>query len=486
MLDKKRKYSCLIWAGILLNLLFFSILVFYLTDGSKLMGMKVIDSHKLQKMKESKPVVSTESIDSWIRFNGKKIPYEHGTNTFYVSQNMNEDYWSGEFTSEDKDSRLVVVWDEFFEHREDAVKEGHTFQIYLEKDDYVVECRVIFSGLPVLSVEKNRSLLYNPYDHEIHNYSIKETVSRYYINDSGKYTLKLFHDGDVLESNAVSYLDLGKNSEWKLVPLEKDNSALRSSAAISLWNYIGAETEEYFFKVKADYAEVLIEGQYMGLFLIMWPQEPKEIELKEGDYLYKCKETLLDSDISALIAQEEIELEGRREEITLLDWEPLHYENGDIDVDNYINFSLYHQLVYDAEGLNRKKYLLAQKDKQGGYHYYRIPSSFINTFGLLSSKYAYYTEDFNEEISQRVLEDWELQRMGVDNSMLCERWQELRAEGLTTETFTTGIKEQKEYLKNGGVFVRNNMFGEQYCEEVIQFVENRFRVMDELYEYAKE
>lgn len=480
-MDKRKKSIRLLWGTVLIISLAVFLIVVFLVNSRDFMGMRIVGAGEWERSTASKPIIQTNEMDRWIQFNGNQIPYDSESNTLYISQNADESFWEGKFTTVDKNSRLIIVSQDSLFQKAEAIKESQLFHIYLEKGDYCLEGNLIFTGLPVLCVETDCTWLYNPYDSEVHNYSIKKTQSTYRITDSGKYTLKLWHE-DTGESNRVSYLDLGKNSEWKLLPMARDNSALRSSVAIEFWNQIGGrEEDDYNFKVKADYAEVLIDRQYCGLYLMMWPQEPKEFGLKEGDYLYNCKASLKNSNIEALIAQEKIEIEGRHDEITDSDWKPLYIGNPEID--NYIDFFLFQQLVYNAEGLNRKKLLFAQQINGGeDYRHYRIPNTFIDTFGLLSTNYPYYTEDLDGEVFSRVLEDWELEELTFDETLLTDRWQQLKSEGMTVENAVGFAENKREYLIKSGVFIRNSaIYNERFSREVIEFIKDRFKMMDELY-----
>lgn len=480
-MDKRKKSVRLLWGTALIISLVAFLIGVLLTNSRDFMGIRVVDAGEWERIITSKPIIQTNEMDRWIQFNGNQIPYDSESNTLYISQNADEPFWEGKFTTVDKSSRLIIVSQESLFKKAEAIENGQLFHIFLEKENYCLEGNLVFTGLPVLSMETDCTWLYNPYDSEVHSYSIKKTQSTYHITDSGKYTLKLWHE-NTEESNQVSYLNLGKNSEWKLLPMSRDNSALRSSVAIALWNQIGARREgDYNFEVKADYVEVLIGRQYMGLYLMMWPQEPKEIGLKEGDYLYNCKASLIDNDIEALIEQGKIEIEGRHDTISDSDWEPLYVRNPEID--NYIDFFLYQQLVYNAEGLNRKKYLLAQRiNGREDYKHYRIPNTFIDTFGLLSTDYPYYTEDLDGEVFSRVLEDWELEELTFDEALLTDRWQQLKSEGMTVESAVAIAENKREYLIKSGVFIRNGaIYNERFSREVIEFIIDRFEMMDELY-----
>lgn len=108
-MDKRKKSIRLLWGTVLIISLAVFLIGVFLVNSRDFMGMRIVGAGEWERITASKPIIQTNEMDRWIQFNGNQIPYDSESNTLYISQNADESFWEGKFTTVDKNSRLIIV-----------------------------------------------------------------------------------------------------------------------------------------------------------------------------------------------------------------------------------------------------------------------------------------------------------------------------------------------------------------------------------------
>ena len=180
MLDEKRK----VLGCVLTIFLFCFIITFYILDNSMFCNIMIMSEEKLMQMCSDKIFVEhADNAGNLLLFNGQSIPYDEETNCFYICQNIGNKKYSGTITAASKDTDIWIVKDDYVYKFEDAVKQGHSFSVWIaEKDSYTI-CHMIFTGLPVVALNMEGAVgaeylfgnidVWNPDDEEMGTLSCK-------------------------------------------------------------------------------------------------------------------------------------------------------------------------------------------------------------------------------------------------------------------------------------------------------------------------
>jgi len=84
-----------------------------------------------------------------LSFNGHSLAYDAPGELYYATQNMENGMWDGMFTCEE--GSLYWQEDDYFEHYEQAIAEGHIFNLYCvdKRAGWYSAYRIVFTGMPM-------------------------------------------------------------------------------------------------------------------------------------------------------------------------------------------------------------------------------------------------------------------------------------------------------------------------------------------------
>ena len=126
-------------------------------------------------------------------------------------------------------------------------------------------------------------------------YQTEESLAYYKIRGNASkrfeklgYRLELFYD-DGSEGRDLSFLGMRSDNDWQLKAMYSDRSKLRDKLSIDLWNQIAEQTSTPADDgCHMEYLELLINGEYQGLYGLVEPTDYKSLQLdKERDLIYK-------------------------------------------------------------------------------------------------------------------------------------------------------------------------------------------------------
>lgn len=483
-------------------------------------------------------------------FNGYEVPLEKDTQVFYISQPL-KGGWQGEL--EPYHASLSVLADEYLENLPEAVSSGHIFQAVLSSGKRYQKVGIVLTGMPLVSISTERE---EPQEYPI------EDIDNYVFNSETRYygEITIFQSGALspesetgegakeeyqILQEEVCYHERGQNSalfdkksyavkllggngkgearplfgmkssaKWKLLAMYSDPNKIRDKVSMELWKEI-AEGEESFNErgPEMEYCEVILDGEYLGLYGMMLPVNEDTLGLDRTDVLYKVMDWYMpeEADILSSIEQNyEVsypvrirypEKTGTVEKM----WEPIRryftckywsldfQAYGDmVCVENLADFYIFIQTTAGFDNYLKNTYIVARRaDNESGYKMITIPWDLNYTFGNCyvydpDNNYTGFNGDATVNYAEPVQEQLFRSSYNGEADVLKERWMRYRADILRTEHITGLLQDNMDYLQETGAFGRDT---EKWKEagnstdltEVKNYVEERMRYLDEYF-----
>ena len=536
-------------------LLFFSIgflLCVMLRPFGKEMGDASFESYVISA-EEMEDLVSgrreTENLlekeETGLLFDGYEVPLEKERHIFYISQALACDRWRGDLRP--YGAELSILEDEYAKNLPEAVAEGHIFEAVLYTEDTWQEIGILLTGMPVVKIDTEREEPREYPIEDIDNY-VFNSETRYYgeitIFQSGisafseeeeeyrimqrdvcyhergqnsalfskkSYAIKLL-DGQG-SGRAESLFGMQRSTKWKMLAMYSDPNKIRDKVSMELWKEIAERERQFNEKGPVmEYCEVLLDGEYIGIYGMMLPVDEKTLGLGRTDVLYKILDWYMpeEEEIRASIDQNYMvcypvrirypEKNGQIEKL----WEPVikyfscKYWNLDfagysdmVRAENLADYYIFIQTVAGFDNYLKNTYVYAEKaDNVSGYRMITIPWDLNYTFG---NCYVYEADNytgFNPDASVNYVEPVQEQLFrsspGGEADVLKERWNSYRADILSTEHITALLQDNMDYLLETGAFARDTdkwpeAGNRSDLSEVKDYVERRMCYLDEYF-----
>lgn len=466
-------------------------------DDMEFHGLRVMPEEKLAKLTENLGRVdSPRNAEELILLDGHAVPYDRNNNLFYVSQPMEGNAYAGTFTPAGDNCALYLQKDDALEDKQDAIAQGRRFKVWFVTEDTYAISEMVFTGLPMVCIRseagklsvgygKGNIVVHNPDDKDIITMSVKESAIETKINhNSGTISFKLYKKQYDQERD-LSLLGLGKRTSWKLYPVyEKDNALASEIVANYVWNCICAEET---LQRGMEYAEVIVDGEYKGLYYLAPKVGKGYLGLGEEDRAYECEEALEDGTrLYEVIGDQDT----RQNREALAGYEALWQEESEdfaqIDIQNYIDYNIYLQAACAVQNSVEEHYVIARK-QDGIYKFYKMPERSKFIFGLYPSRIGWQSVFATENI----MEDAEYARLAGRMEDIWPRtaakWEELRQNGLSTDRLLSAACFYEQRLADSGYITREEEPGAYgaACENFHELIRERMDNLDHYYKGTK-
>lgn len=451
---------------------------------------------KLGNLKAAEEELLTELI-----FAGEPLPCDRESGTFYLPVDMDMPEWEkGRFSSGHKGVRVYLLDNPLEDEKEKAVREGKRYRLLAVKDEVYREYGVIFTGLPILSIETEEEIRYDEVYGRMRllladtkeDWGFESLMSGHIrggssrLNPKKSYKMTLYKQNQVgsgeLRENQVSLLNMRKDDEWILYSIYSEDTKLRDKLSLDIWNESGALTIESggHYGYHMEYIELFQNGKYWGMYGLMEPVDYKQLNLtKEGesqpeDFLYKQK----DADVFELkgnhAVQDEAHMEVLNRYLELLNAEDEIFAREIpklIDVDSALEVWLYLQAVLGMDNIERNIFYPARYE-DGQYRLYFMPWDMDYSWGNVHDFDALNRSRFSEEIwTMRIA--WRLGdrlvQLDVEGSRekVRKRWENLR-ENVYSDAYLRGhIQSYVHQIIDSGAFWRDEAlwYDSQHSED---------------------
>lgn len=386
---------------------------------------------------EGKSIAAAGLIKSADRLliNGEAVPYSKEENAYYVSCSLQTASLPELFWSNGKQAAYLQI-DENFDLAS-AQKSGKSVPLLIVEGEKHQCASVVFTGLPTVVIDmESDSETFGPYSKAIADVTVfdpdgengytvtaaqaklsyRGASSRFFAKKS--YNLKLYDQNG--EDSGYPLLGMRQDNEWILKSLFTDPNRIRERLALHLWNELSEGQKNNIPSAEMRYCEVFLDGEYLGLYGLMTPIDPKDYGFDgEKDILYKAASfDILTEDASAY-PKKELNENGIKFPTV---WRPnlwdgmLWYVNyfykenpsesfqamtEHLDLDNFIDYALFHSFVSARDNNFSNTFYLTRYDEEGDYDVLKFPWDMDMTFGnKWSGGWPDMTEFYEETIGE--------------------------------------------------------------------------------------
>lgn len=220
--------------------------------------------------------------------NGQALGYDAASNTFYCTLGLGheEDWPQLHLTAPGANGvSLCFVDDYTYDWCADAIRDGWAYQILAYTDDAYSYASLVFTGLPIISLETQEAL--RPHE------DIPVRVSVSAAGEAGLTACGRAHErGDTslrmrpkhgIKVEFTRHADgtrkteqemplLGRTDEFILIACSMDYLLIRDKLSWDLWNGISSE-DEAFGPRETAYCEVFAGDAYLGVYVMMKPYD---------------------------------------------------------------------------------------------------------------------------------------------------------------------------------------------------------------------
>lgn len=517
-----------IWLGVSFLLVCFMISYCGAHQDSRVMELPVLSEEEMEEITSLREPFD-EAVKTDLLVEGIRAPYERQEERYYISKNLEEDHWKGRLGASVDGILVSAAWidDPAFDDLPSAALESHEFRCLIYNDTGYRIVHVLFTGLPVLSIdggmgcEGTRIVLLDPVKSMNGGYQVLESCAYYNIRGNASkrfeklgYRLELLCD-DGSEGRDESLLGMRSDNDWQLKAMYSDRSKLRDKLSIELWNEIASmSSTQADTGCHMEYLELIINGEYRGLYGLVEPTDYKSLGLdKTRDLIYKVAsdEWPDDSLFDASEEEQSFTCAGvniRQSTKTFYQgiWEPFRtfwnsgYEMEDeadletlyqcIDRQNFIDYDLYYNVIAGMDNRFKNIIYSTVMESDGTYTIRRIPwdqnYSWGDDFESGEDKDIKNIR-YNPQLEERWLNEEVFRNMQEYDEDLAEdmlkTWKSWRSSFLTEDHWKEYAREQMQYLVGSGAFARDssrwpdseNVEG---TEQIESYIDARFSWLD--------
>lgn len=454
---------------------------------------------------------------------GALLGYDETENTFYcpIGLETGDEWPEIHLTAPGaQDVNLVFVDDYSYDWCSDALRDGYSYQIMAYTDTEFSYAQIIFTGLPVVTMETSGEIGYE---------DVKASVS-FCVPGSGmqsgavthlrgagsrtsekkSYKIDFVH-GTKDSTAIVNVPGFGTADDVILLAGVMDNSLMRDRLSWELYGMVAGANEPYGPR-PTQYVELFVNDRYMGLYLMMEPVDDGEELVKDGvnapstDSVYRSAQIdyagermyvenpmregsiyeLYHAPVSghefdalhAYLAMEQLP-EGAAYDA---EFERLAMEH--IDLESLLRYYLLVQGGGMSDNVYNNMYVIAQNE-DGKTVYSFAPWDMDLTWGRFKDSESgdFYHDLFSFEVARRMIE---IDAGGVTRSELIRVWDEMRETALNEETIESLINAYTQELDASGAYTRDALRwrGDAYFadgSEILMFASSHLPVLDEIF-----
>ena len=447
--------------------------------------------------------------------NGQALGYDAASNTFYCTLGLGheEDWPQLHLTAPGANGvSLCFVDDYTYDWCADAIRDGWAYQILAYTDDAYSYASLVFTGLPIISLETQEAL--RPHE------DIPVRVSVSAAGEAGLTACGRAHErGDTslrmrpkhgIKVEFTRHADgtrkteqemplLGRTDEFILIACSMDYLLIRDKLSWDLWNGISSE-DEAFGPRETAYCEVFAGDAYLGVYVMMKPYDYAQELARLGadapaaDSLYRLAgrsvhefDKPLIQDHRSMYYEQHYAPSGETGHAALLPYLALFAEEDDavfnekalelLDIDSVIRYALFVQACGMTDNEHNNLYIVAHRTEDG-YRYLFAPWDLDVSWGRDDDENAEVWYDF--PIFDRLVE---LDCGGVVRDRLAAIWKQMRENGFSGENVGSLLDGYNAALNDSGAFYRDaerwnrpNAYSENY--NIYSYAAARFEMMD--------
>lgn len=512
---------------------------------SSLLGVSLISVDEEASICQNREAVYEDNSPTVLSFQDFPVPCDSAARTFYLPVSGKPEWDPGALRLPDDSSwtDLKLVKDaSFSKDKLSMAKEGTAYRLLFYNRKYYQTYRLIVTTLPVMTITTaQRPYSYDPDDpigylYTLTHMALFEAISsstgsfsltesqaflKVWGNNSQQfpkksYRMSLVKDESGSESNDLDLLGIRQDDDWILSSLFTDSTKIREPLAMGMWDMVDGKSE-YHYSFSMKYVELILDGQYWGLYGLTYPVDAKGLGLKWDqechDILFKTlaneKPALAEIDEAIELNKSsaggvEIEYPDLKDRSQL--WPPFrflletltYWDEKDYreyftecaDTESIVDCWLFFQLAGFRDNAWQNQYFAARDSGDGNYMFYMVPGDFDFSLGYSYDENSPLTRTEKYDIDE-VMDftlGYRILSGNVDGSisMARENWNAARASNLTEESLDSLIDEMYGQLASSGVYLRDHerwpealyMDGIQRIQFIKQYIQERLDFMD--------
>ena len=447
--------------------------------------------------------------------NGQALGYDAESNTFYCTLGLdNGEAWPQIHLTAPgaKGVSLCFVDDYAYDWCAEAICDGYEYQIMSYTDDAFSYASLVFTGLPIISLETQEALL--PHEDIPVQVSISAAGAAGFsacarAHERGDTSLRMrpkhgikvefTRRADGTHKTEQEMPLLGRTDEFILIACSMDYLLIRDKLSWDLWNGISSG-DEAFGPRETAYCEVFAGDRYLGVYVMMKPYDYAQELAKLGpdvpaaDSLYRLAGRSVHEDDKPVIQdhrgmyyEQHYVPSGETGHASLLPYLALFAQEDDaafsekalelLDIDSVIRYALFVQACGMTDNEHNNLYIVAHRT-EGSYRYLFAPWDLDVSWGRDDEENAEVWYEF--PIFDRLVE---LDCGGVVRDRLAAIWQEMRENGFSGENVGRLLDGYNAALNDSGAFYRDavrwnrpNSYSENY--NIFSYASARFEMMD--------
>ena len=497
---------------------------------------EVRQAHKLYKSLSK----TLDGTSVKLCFKGELLAEDQDTLTFYLPVDMDSEEWeAGTFTDQGGEIQILPREDYTLRDKAETVSSGYAvpFLAWNEKEGTCVTIYVVFTGLPVIRMETDADLdIDTVFAGSVAFYEAcgEEnwiTSSAFQAHERGQTTRSYPKKGyrvnlinvtstGVIRKNKEQVFGMKNSDSWIFYAIYSDGTKIRDRLNTKIWEEMGAYDTPYDVRFGTDmrYAELIVNGEYRGLYGIFEPVNSKQLELSDQEYLYKrtygrelLAELLDEVEPEQYLTVLGMEIKGKKGAGTKADWKCFRRfmemcQSGDeefteeaqslLNMENMTDIWLYLQMLYGEDNIYKNMFFTFKKETDG-YRMYLIPWDTDLTWGnvYVDDGDQLYVQWAPEHVSDYL--EWpfmdRLLKLDVGNirERAAERWKELRSSVLSDSHLQELMETYRHEVQDSGAFARDAVRWpdsrhdgdyegmQSYMKERLAYLDKNFKNMDE-------
>lgn len=426
-------------------------------------------------------------------YNNEIIPYIKNNNYYLINQKRSTNY-NGIINC---DNKYKIVITKPTKSKMKIIRENDYLNLIVYNKKNYKKIKLKMTYLPVVEIKES-----------INYGSDKKAVMQINYKNSNKYNIKYHIRGGSSQSSekksykfsllgkndskkSVSLIDMRKDDDWILNSIYYDKSYIREKLCYDIWNNVSS-----IYQHNLEYVELIIDGEYQGLYYLQEPVDSKTFNKKKDDILVQVKmwqsdvhnRQLLNKNVEKIRQIDEFEFD--KNDITDKKINTVknlylsinkNVNNIVYDIENNSDYNLFINLVFAVDNTykNEKVYL-----KKVNNHYVVYKTAWDLDWTLSNS---YQIAHFNvEKILQDHLINSDLINKVEYNNAIKSKYKKIRKIIYNEEYLNKMIDTYYNQLKDCGVIERNNKkwnleANEEEVNLIRDFLKKRIKVLDKYY-----
>lgn len=504
MFDKRMVRAAIFICFFVVSL--FVIVCGVLADRQYCMGVPLIKENEL-----SEYASETDFAPVGLQFNGETVALDEDRRTIYVSQPSAHlsYFWEleGNFTASNQRYSLFFLENDALKDIPASVRDNVPLTMIVFDGTHIQRLSVVISTLPVVRisgeyshVNEDRRTVFNGeftmwagYDPLLECYSTKTSALEWHVRGNttasqSKNPWKLSLKDKNGENNHLELLGMGEDDDWILNSLTMDDTKIREKLFMDLWNNSDVLPYHQYPMSTGEYVEVVMNGKYLGVFLLQRRLDAKYLNLSESDVLLKVTYYRA---ANVKEAYEFVTEVNRPDDIYTI-MEPIFAcsDCSSVNLNNFIDTNLWLNFSSATDSHSLKNMYIVLKKSENGYNQYFLPWDTDMSFSLYWGETG-FTFDSSYNMVSLLVSRCETGAVknayGYYDSFTNARWQELRQTTFSEDALMQHIDALCLPLTESGAMDRDRtLWGERYggqdtIAHLKEFICKKLIYMDEYY-----